>query len=124
MKGSKHFVLLAALGVSFMTFATLSSAEIIKTDAGLAGQKFCWSQGFDTEIYGRDHTYVHTYRPSFQQYDKLLSEKGTWAISKDGTITLKLDTGTQTRRYDINGGQINELTNSLQRVHGEPGKRC
>jgi hypothetical protein len=114
MKGSNHFVLLAALGVSFMTFATLGFAEIIKTDAGMAGQKF----------YGRDHTYVHTFRPSFQQYDKMLSEKGTWAISKDGTITLKLDTGTQTRRYDINGGQINELTNSLQRVHGEPGKRC
>jgi hypothetical protein len=120
----KLFVSLAAFGVASSTFADSASAEIIKTDAGLAGQKFCWSQGFDTEIYGRDHNYVHTFRPSFQQYDKMLSEKGTWAISKDGTVTLKLDTGTQTRRYDINGGQINELTNSLQMVHGGPGKRC
>jgi hypothetical protein len=120
----KLFVSLAAFGVASSTFADSASAEIIKTDAGLAGQKFCWSQGFDTEIYGRDYNYVHTFRPSFQQYDKMLSEKGTWAISKDGTVTLKLDTGTQTRRYDINGGQINELTNSLQMVHGGPGKRC
>jgi hypothetical protein len=35
----KLFVSLAAFGVASSTFADSASAEIIKTDAGLAGQK-------------------------------------------------------------------------------------
>jgi hypothetical protein len=103
---------------------TPASAEIIKTDAGLAGQKFCWSQGWDQEKYNPDHTYVYYYRPATGQWDKQLSEKGTWSISKDGTVTLKLDSGTKTRRYVINGNQVKELTKTLFNWTDAPGKRC
>jgi len=119
----RKYLPLFIAGLSVMALAP-ASAEIIKTDAGLAGQKFCWSQGWDQEIYGRDHTYVHYYRPATGQWDKQSSEKGTWSISKDGTVTLKLDTGTQTRRYDVNGNQVKELTNAVQNWSGQSGKRC
>jgi hypothetical protein len=116
----KLFLLTAALGIG--TSSTFASAEIVRTDAGLAGASFCWFA--DQEKYGRDHTYVHYFRPASGQWDKQLSEKGTWAIGKDGTVTLKLDSGTQTRRYDITGGRIKELTNAIQNTNGEAGKRC
>ena len=116
----KLFLLTAALGIG--SSSTIASAEIIKTDAGLAGASFCWFA--DQEKYGRDHTYVHYMRPASGQWDKQLSEKGTWAISKDGTVTLQLDSGTQTRRYDVTGRQVKELTNAIQNTNGEAGKRC
>jgi hypothetical protein len=60
----KLFVCVAALGLASGTFANHASAEIIKTDAGPACQKFCWSQGFDQETYGRDHTtFITSVRP-------------------------------------------------------------
>jgi hypothetical protein len=116
--------LIAAVGIASSSCVISAFAEIIKTDAGLAGQKFCWSQGWDQEIYGSDHTYVYYYRPATGQWDKQSSEKGTWSISKDGTVTLKLDTGAKTRRYDINGNQVKELTHSLWNWTDQPGKRC
>ncbi len=124
MKGSKHLVSIAALGVGFISFASSGVASIINSDAGLAGKRFCWSEGADQEHYGADHTYVHYSRPTSGQWDKQQSEKGTWSISKDGTVTLKLDTGTQSRRYDLSGSQVKELTGSLPNFGGAPGKRC
>jgi hypothetical protein len=123
MKQRKYLPLFIG-GLSAVTLAQ-ASAGIINTDAGLAGQKFCWSQGWDQETYGRDRTYSYYYRPSSGQWDKQLSDKGTWTISKDGTVTLKLVSGgTQTRRYDINGNQVKELTKSLFNWTDAPGKRC
>ena len=114
-----------AIGLSLSTLVVLTipaSAKIITTDAELAGSSFCWYT--EQEKYGRDHTYIHYYRPYSGQWDNQLSEKGTWAISKDGTVTVRLDGGAKTRRYDVNGGRVKELTNSIINVNGEDGKRC
>ncbi len=124
MKGSKYFSLyVAGLSAIAIASATSASAEIIKTDAGLAGKKFCWSGGFDQENYGRDHTYVFTTnRINYQT-----TTKGTWAISKNGTVTLKFEGGAaQLRRYEIeaDGEHVKDLTNTIVSYQGQPGKRC
>jgi hypothetical protein len=54
----KLFISIAALGIACNAFASPASAAIINTDAGLAGKIFCWSNGWDSEKYNRDHTYV------------------------------------------------------------------
>ena len=115
-------ILIAALGISFSAFASPVFAEIIKTDAGLAGKTFCWSGGADNEIYNRDHTYIYNKEDVGQ---KIYTTTGTWTIGKDGTVTIKVAGGsTWLRRYDIDGDHIKELTGSLLSWGGAPGKRC
>ena len=115
----KIFVLITALGIASGAFANPASAEIIKTDAGLAGKEFCWSGGADNETYNRDHTYIYNVTATGQ---KIETYKGTWTISKDGTITLKLDGGTTAlRRYDIDGDHVKELTGSVASYGGGGG---
>jgi hypothetical protein len=85
-------------------------AEIVRTDAELAGKNFCWALGADSEQYGRDHSYVYSYVFS---YSVQIVLHGVWSI-RDGVVTLKLDGGvTATRRYDIDGEHVTELTGSL-----------
>jgi hypothetical protein len=114
-----------ALGISFGAFAHPVSAETIKTDAGLAGKKFCWSSGWHYEKYGRDHSYVYYSHVDYLSFSPLTA-KGTWTISKDGIVTLELSDGsTKTRQYDmIDGSHVKELTGSLFNWRGAPGKLC
>jgi len=120
MKERKYLPLFIG-GLSAIALAP-ASAEIIKTDAGLAGKKICWSAGADTEIYNRDHTYIYNVEGTSQKYT---TTKGTWTTSKDGTVTIKVDGGgTWLRRYDVDGDNFKELTGSLLSWGGAPGKRC
>jgi hypothetical protein len=89
----KLFLLTATVGIAFGTFADPVSAAIITTDAGLAGKTFCWRD--DEEKFGADHSYVFYWHPGGGSFDKQYEDKGTWAISKDGTVTLKLSGGTR-----------------------------
>jgi hypothetical protein len=122
----KLFLLTATVGIAFSTFADPVSAAIITTDAGLAGKTFCWLD--DQEKFGADHSYVFYWHPGGGGFDKQYEDKGTWAISKDGTVTLKLSGGAQVRRYDVNGGQVKELTGTLFSntcyAGNGPGKVC
>ena len=120
MKERKYLPLL--IGGLLAIASAPTSAETIRTDAGLAGKTFCWSGGYDNEIYNRDHTYVYNYEDVSQ---KIYSTKGKWTISKDGTVTIKADGGqTWLRRYDFDGEHVKELTGSLLSWGGAPGKRC
>jgi hypothetical protein len=114
----KLFQSTATVGIAFSIFADPVSAGIITKD-GLAGKRFCWLD--DQEKFGADHSYVFYWRPGGGGFDKQYEDKGTWAISKDGTVTLKLSGGTQTRRYDIDGGRVKELTGSLFNYTGYAG---
>jgi len=121
----KLCTLIAAAGFASSACAIPASAEVITTDAGLAGKRFCWSGGADSETYNRDHTYVYIYMATVTAQAPT-TVKGTWAISKDGTITLKLNGGgTAVRRYDaIDADHLKELTGTLLNWWGGPGKRC
>ena len=115
----KLFLSTVTVGLAFSIFADPVSAAIITTDAGLAGKTFCWLD--DQEKFGADHSYVFYWHPGGGGFDKQYEDKGTWAISKDGTIILKLNGATQTRRYDINGGSVKELTGGLFNYSGYAG---
>ena len=107
------FAAAAALGIAAGAPATPARAEIITTDAGLAGKNFCWWSGWDSEQYGRDHSYIYSYHIS-PNTDVQRVIHGAWTIARDGTVTLKIDGGgTLTRRYDVNGEHVYELTGTL-----------
>jgi hypothetical protein len=120
MKQRKYLPFLIG-GLSAIAVAP-AFAEIVKTDAGLAGKRICSSGGADTEVYNRDHTYVYNKEDIAQKY---IATKGTWSIAKDGTVTIKTEGGgTWLRRYDVDGDNFKELTGSLLSWGGAPGKRC
>jgi hypothetical protein len=122
----KLFLSTATVGFALSAFADPVSAAIITTDAGLAGKIFCWRD--DQEKFGADHSYFFYWHPGGGAFDKQNVDKGAWAISRDGTVTLKLSGGTQIRRYDINGDRVKELTGALFSYTGYvgdgPGKVC
>jgi hypothetical protein len=116
----KLIAVMAAIGLASSALSPYANAEIVKSDAVLAGKNFCWSQGADSEQYGRDHTYVYSYlfSPNVQ-----IVLHGVWTISRDGAVTLKIDGGvTLIRRYDIDGEHVVELTGSLG--SGSDGHVC
>jgi len=120
MKGRKYLPLFIG-GISAIGLAS-ASAEIIKSDASLAGKRICWSAGADNEIYNRDHTYIYSVESVGQKY---YTTTGTWSIGKDGTVTIKVTGGgTLLRRYDFDGDHLKELTGSLLSWGGAPGKFC
>lgn len=108
------FAMAAAVSIASGAFATPARAEIVKTDAGLAGRNFCWLSGWDSEQYGRDHSYIYSYHMhDFNQGQIVIH--GTWTISRDGTVTLDIDGGgTLVRRYEIIDDHVNELTGTLR----------
>jgi hypothetical protein len=107
----KCFAAAAALGVASSALAWPARADIIVSDAALAGKNFCWFTGWDSEQYGRDHSYVYSYHANF---DVQFVIRGVWTIARDGAVTLKIDGGgTLVRRYEINGEHVKELTGSL-----------
>ena len=115
---------MAAAGIASSAFAAPARAEIINTDAALAGRTFCWSLGWDSEQYGRDHSYVYSYHMTYWNQGQLVLH-GSWTISRDGTVTLKIDGGgTLTRRYDINGEHVFELNGTLVHSGGAEGHLC
>jgi hypothetical protein len=88
-------------------------AELIRSDAALAGKNFCWSSGSAFEQYGRDHSYVYS-APVSIEYAVQSVVHGTWSIGRDGVVTLKIEGGwTLYRRYDVNGDHVAELSGSL-----------
>ena len=119
----KLFLSTVTVGLASSIFADPVSAAIVTTDAGLAGKTFCWNGGHDQEIFSADHGYVYYWHPSSGGgYDKRVD--GTWSISKNGTVTIKLAAGVQTTRYDVNGDQVKELMGSPFNYRGAPGKVC
>jgi hypothetical protein len=118
----KLFAVIAATAMAAGASASPAGAEIIKSEAALAGKNFCWWSGWDSEQYGRDHTYVYSYHVQIwfpQQY----VVRGTWSIGRDGTVTLKMEAGgTLVRRYDIDGDHVTELTGTLS--GGSDGHDC
>jgi hypothetical protein len=114
----KALATIAAAGMAASACATPASAEIIKTEAELAGKNFCWSSGYDSEQYGRDYSYAYSFH-SLANVNIQFVIHGAWSIARDGTVTLKIDGGgTLIRRYDIDGDRVNEVTGSLGSLRG------
>jgi hypothetical protein len=110
-----------ALVIAAAAAATPALAEIITTDAGLAGKNFCWASGLDSEQYGRDHSYIYSYHMWSNSIQYVIH--GAWTVGRDGVVTLKIEGGaTLVRRYEIDGERVNELTGSL--AGGADGHVC
>jgi hypothetical protein len=116
------FTAIAAVGVAAGVFATPAHAEIIKTDAALAGKNFCWSSGWDAEQFGHDHSYTYSLHLNYFTQGQFVLH-GTWAINRDGVVTLNIDGGgILVRRYEVNGEYVRELTGTL--FGGSAGHVC
>ena len=116
----KLFAAITAVGMACSALAPPACADIIRTDAALAGKNFCWLLGRDSEQYGRDHSYAYSFVAS---YSVQVVIHGTWTVSHDGLVTLKIDGGgTLVRRYDVNGEHVVELTGSVG--GGDNGHVC
>jgi hypothetical protein len=114
----KAVAMIAAAGMAASVCAAPAQAEIVRTEAELAGKNFCWSSGRDSEQYGRDSSYVYSFH-SLTNVNIQFVIHGAWSIARDGTVTLKIDGGgTLIRRYDIDGDRVNELTGTIDSSGG------
>jgi hypothetical protein len=88
-------------------------ADVARSEAILADRTICWWSGWDSEQYLRDHTYVYSYHVS-NWYTHQVVIRGVWALERDGTVTLTMEDGVKlTRKYDVNGNRVVELTGTL-----------
>ena len=110
--------MIAAAGMAASARATPACAEIVRTEAELAGKNFCWSSGRDSEQYAADYSYAYSFHSSMNVNIQFVIH-GTWSIARDGAVTLKIDGGgTLIRRYEIEGDRVNELTGTLNVSRG------
>ncbi len=97
-------------------------AEIIRTDAALAGRTVGWDSGGDSEQFGREHNYSYSYHVQVWTTNQYVAH-GRWSVSADGTVTLNMEGGAIViRKYDVRGDRVVELTGSLN--GGENGYFC
>lgn len=118
----KLFAVTAVVALSCGAPTAPARAEIIRSDAALADKNFCWWSGWDSEQYGRDHSYVYSYHVHIWDTHQIVVH-GTWTIGRDGTITLTMEAGgTLIRKYDVDGDRVIELTGTLS--GGADGHPC
>ena len=116
--------LLAIAVVAMLTglWARPAIAEIARSDAAIAGRTICWWSGWDSEQYGRDHSYVYSYHVHLYDAHQYVI-RGAWSLGPDGTITLTMEGGgVLARKYDVNGDHVVELTGTLN--GGQEGYFC
>jgi hypothetical protein len=107
------FLAIAALAAAATGPPDLAVGEIVRSETTLANRTICWWSGQDSEQYLGDHTYVYSYHVHvWTPYQYVV--RGRWSIGRDGVVTLTMEGGAvQTRKYDIRGDHVVELTGTL-----------